>query len=198
MTTALGSIWFRSTNTNNYGSVTALAMVDRDGWNLTNQAFDPWSLDYDAPDWLTHVSTRLLEVGVPPTAISKAFSVELEAVRNLQDTLHTQRYGSAELSEAMTFFMWKMIDDAYETLATAPIHSRTRLMTTMLARASAMVQKSDPEGMSKMRDEFLKLTSSIQSTQTVVPSIYASPEFSPLDGEPDDPEQGSTDRSDQP
>jgi hypothetical protein len=160
--------------------------------------FDPWTLDADAPDWLTQVATRLLEVGVPPTAISKAFYVDLAAVRQLQDTLHTQRYGSAELSEAMSFFMWKMIDDAYEMLESAPIHSRTRLMTTMLARASSMVQKSDPEGMDKMRQEFLKLTSTIQSTEQIVPSIYASPEFSPVDREPDDPEQGLTDQPDQP
>jgi hypothetical protein len=151
---------------------------------------DLWELDIDDPGWLTPVATRLLEVGVPPTAISKAFSVELDAVKELQDTLHIQRYGSAELSEAMLFFMWKMIDDAYEMLETAPIQSRTRLMTTMLSKASSMVQAADPEGLAKMRDEFAKLTSSIQSTESTVPSIYASPEFSPVDGEPDDPEEG--------
>jgi hypothetical protein len=163
---------------------------------MTDTSFDPWQLDIDSPDWLSTITIRLLEVGVPPTAIAKAFYVELDAVRSLQDTLHIQRYGSAELSEAMTFFMWKMIDDAYTMLETAPIHSRTRLMTTMLARASTLAAKADPEGMDKMRNEFLKLTSSIQSTQTVVPSIYASPEFSPVDGEPDDSGQGSTDQGD--
>lgn len=154
-------------------------------------AFDPWSLDPDTtPEWLTLVSTRLLEVGVPPTAIAKAFSVELESVKDLQDTLYITRYGSAELSEAMLFFMWKMIDDAYEMLETAPIQARTRLMTTMLSKASSMVQAADPEGMSKMRDEFAKLTKSIQSTESLVPSIYASPEFSPVDREPDYSEEG--------
>jgi hypothetical protein len=157
---------------------------------VTSPAFDPWTLDIDAPDWLTPIVTRLLTVGVPPTAVAKAFYVELDAVKALQDTIHVARYGSAELSEAMLFFMWKMIDDAYEMLESAPIHSRTRLMTTMLARASSMVQKSDPEGMDRMRSEFVKLTQSIQSTESTVPSIYASPEFSPMDGEPDDPEEG--------
>jgi hypothetical protein len=157
---------------------------------MTNTAFDPWQLDIDAPDWLTHVATRLLEVGVPPTAISKAFYVELEAVKDLQSTLHIARYGSAELSEAMLFFMWKMIDDAYEMLETAPLNQKARLMTTLLARASSMVQAADPEGMEKMRAEFMKLTSSIQSTESTVPSIYASPEFSPVDREPNDPEEG--------
>lgn len=152
---------------------------------------DLWELDVDAPDWMEKVVTRLLEVGVPPTAVSKAFYVELEAVKDLQSTLHIARYGSAELSEAMLFFMWKMIDDAYELLETAPIAQKARLMTTMLARASSMVQAADPEGMEKMRSEFAKLTSSIQSTQTAVPSIYASPEFSPVDRDVDDPEEGS-------
>lgn len=159
---------------------------------VSNTAFDPWQLDIDAPDWLAHVATRLLEVGVPPTAISKAFYVELEAVKDLQATVHIQRYGSAELSEAMLLFMWKMIDDAYEMLETAPLNQKARLMTTLLARASSMVQAADPEGLAKMREEFGKLTASIQSTESTVPSIYASPEFSPMDGEPDDPEKGST------
>lgn len=154
-------------------------------------AADLWELDTDAPDWMVKVTTRLLEVGVPPTSISKAFHVELEAVKDLQDSLHVQRFGSAELSEAMLFFMWKMIEDAHEMLATAPMAQKARLMTTMLARASSMVQAADPEGMTKMREEFLKLTSSIQSTESTVPSIYASPEFSPVDGEPNDSEEGS-------
>jgi hypothetical protein len=161
--------------------------------NRSNSRFDPWTLDIDAPDWVTTVCTRLLEVGVPPTAVANAFYVELDAVRELQDTLRVKRYGSAEVAEAMSFLMWRMIDDAYEMLETAPIHSRTRLMTTMLARASSMIQKSDPEGMDKMRNDFLKLAGTIQSTEQNVPSIYASPEFSPMDGEPDDPEQGSPD-----
>jgi hypothetical protein len=155
------------------------------------ELFDPWHLDIDAPDWLVKVTTRLLEVGVPPTALAKAFYVELETIKSLQDTLHVQRYGSAELSEAMLFFMWKMIEDAYELLETAPTPQKARLMTTLLARASSMVQAADPEGMEKMRSEFSKLTASIQSTESTVPSIYASPEFSPVDGEPDDPEEGS-------
>lgn len=153
---------------------------------------DPWELDIDAPDWMTSVSTRLLEVGVPPTAISKAFYVELESVKELQNTLHVTQYGSAELSEAMLFFMWKMIGEAHEMLDNAPTPQKARLMTTLLARASSMVQAADPEGMEKMRGEFLKLTSTIQSTATTVPSIYASPEFSPVDREPNDPEEGLT------
>lgn len=37
-------------------------------------AIDVWDLDQEAPDWLEHIIISLLEVGVPPTALSRAFS----------------------------------------------------------------------------------------------------------------------------
>lgn len=148
--------------------------------------FDPFALDVDAPDWLEQITVRLLEVGVPPTAISKAFYVDLDAVKAVQDTLHVKKFGSAELSEAIMFFMWAMIEDAYTVMREAPIATRTRFITTMLARASSIVSKQEPEGLERMRDELMKLTGTIRTNASVVPSIYADPEYSPMEAGHDD------------
>ena len=47
------------------------------------------------------VVDRLLEVGVPPTAIAKAFDIDPFVVRDRATELRVERYGSAELSEAL-------------------------------------------------------------------------------------------------
>ena len=143
--------------------------------------FDPWQLDIDAPDWLEQVCIALLENGAPPTLLANAFHVDVTAVKDLQATLHIKRYGSAELSEAIMFFLWRTIDDAYAILESAPIATRTRFVTTMLSRAAAMTGKQEPEGFERMRDSFFQLTSKIKADSALQPSIYASPEFSPVD-----------------
>lgn len=148
--------------------------------------FDPWELDIDAPDWLEQVCIALLENGAPPTLLANAFHVNVLAVKDLQATLHIKRYGSAELSEAIMFFLWRTIDDAYDILNSAPIATRTRFVTTMLSRAAAMTGRQEPEGLERMRESFFELTSKIKADAALQPSIYASPEFSPIEDVPND------------
>lgn len=148
--------------------------------------FDPWQLDIDAPDWLEQVCIALLENGAPPTLLANAFLIDVSAIKDLQATLHVKRYGSAELSEAIMFFLWRTIDDAYDILNSAPIATRTRFVTTMLSRAAAMTGKQEPEGFERMRDAFTELTTKIKADAALQPSIYASPEYSPMDAPAND------------
>ncbi len=154
---------------------------------------DAWVLDPDEPDWLETVIRLLLEVGVPPTAISRAFQIDVFAVRELQSELLIQRYGTAEISEAMNFLMWRAYSDAMEILTSSPPQLRTRFITTLLSRQSVILGKQSPEGLNRMRSELESLIAAVGVEDPITPSIYATSEFSPLDGKADDPEEGFED-----
>lgn len=157
---------------------------------MTSPNYDIWELSSDAPDWLELICTRLLEVGVPPTAIGKAFDVDTDAIKELQATLNIGSYGTAEISEAMNYLMWRAYRDALEILDSAPVTQRTRFITTLLSRQSMILGKQSPEGMNRMRGELEALIASVNIEQPLEPSIYASSEFNPVDGEADDSEEG--------
>jgi hypothetical protein len=151
---------------------------------------DPWELDPDSPDWLESLIVCLLEVGVPPTAISKAFRVEVSPIKELQATILTGQYGTAEISEAMNYLMWRAYSDALDILTSSPPATRTRFITTLLSRQSSILGKESPEGLNRMRSELQDLIASVNIDDPTVPSIYAPSVFEAVDGEADDPEEG--------
>lgn len=152
---------------------------------------DPWELDPDEPEWLEHICKLLLQVGVPPTALSRAFMVDVDAVKELQATVNVEKYGTAEISEAMNFLMWRAYQDAQDILSHAPIQVRMRFITTLLSRQSVILGKESPQSLERMRSELESLIAGVSVDNPVVPSIYATQsEFAALDGEADDPEEG--------
>ena len=152
---------------------------------------DPWELDPDEPDWLEQICRLLLEVGVPPTALSRAFKVDVDALKELQATCNVESYGTAEMSEAMNFLMWRAYNDAHDILTHAPMQTRIRFITTLLSRQSIILGKESPQSLERMRAELSSLIAGVNVDNPIVPSIYATQsEFSALDGEADDPEEG--------
>jgi hypothetical protein len=151
---------------------------------------DPWTLDSSAPDWLEAVCTRLLEVGVPPSALAKAFFVDVAAIKDLQADLHVEKFGTAEISEAMSFLMWHAYQDALEILESAPSATRRQFITTLLSRQSVILGKQSPEELGRMRDQLSDLFAGIGVPDPQAGSIYATSPFTPVDRVADDPEEG--------
>ena len=157
---------------------------------MINTGLDVWELDPDSPDWLDSIVVRLLEVGVPPTAIARAFLIDSYVVKERQANLLVQNYGTAEISEAMNFLMWRAYQDALSILDSAPSATRTRFITTLLSRQSVILGKESPQSLERMRGELENLISDIGVDHPVTPSIYADSQFSPVDGTTDDSEEG--------
>lgn len=157
---------------------------------MTTYVPDVWELDPDEPDWLETIIIALLEVGVPPTAIGKAFRIDPQAIKELQAELNVEKYGTAEISEAINFLMWRAYEDSLAILDSAPSASRQRFITTLLSRQSAIVGKESPQSIARMRGELEKLWADMGVEDPAVESIYAPSEFTPTDGAPDDPEEG--------
>jgi hypothetical protein len=152
---------------------------------------DLWTLDSDSPDWLPTIITRLLEVGVPPTAVANAFYIEVEAVKELQMDLRIERYGTAELAEAMHALMWKAYEDTLVLISQAPPARRLQLNMTLLAKAQSLVGNQAPDSIGRLQSELDGIMAETRRTDAAEPtsSIY---ETGSADAPPDDPEKGST------
>ena len=144
---------------------------------------DIWQLADDEPDWLESICTRLLSVGVPPTALAKAFEVDVDAIKELHATILVQQYGTAEITEAMNYLMWRAYEDALSILDSAPVVQRTRFITTLLSRQSVILGKQSPESMQRLRAELEGLIGSINVENPLEPSIYQDSVFSALDAD---------------
>ena len=56
-----------------------------------------------SPGTLIELLRRGLNVGIPPTALANMFDLEPEVVQTLAISVRRGRYGTAELSEALSF-----------------------------------------------------------------------------------------------
>lgn len=152
-----------------------------------------WALEVDDPEWLPTVIQRLLSVGVPPTAVSKAFDLDVQVVKEYQVTDRIARYGTAELGEAMHFLMWKAYEDTVQLLERAPMSKRLSMNMALLSKASTLVGSQTPDGIARMQSLLGEMFAETRRTdEEVKSSIY---ETNPLDAPPDDPEEGSTGRA---
>lgn len=137
-----------------------------------------WQLDIEAPDWLESVILRLLAVDVPPTAIAKAFEIDVEPVRDLLLDVRVTKYGTAELGEAMHNLMWKAYEDTYILIQNSPPGQRLRMNMVLLSKASALVGGSTPDTMARMQNEFSTLMSEQRTTDH--PSAPGSTIYEPV------------------
>lgn len=155
---------------------------------------DLWQLEVDAPDWLPSVVTRLLSVGVPPTAIANAFDLDVQVVKDIVTTDHIKRFGTAELSEALYKLMWDAYEDLLNLQKNAPVAKRMQIDMTLISKASAMIGSQEPDSMAKMQAELAAMTAEVRQVP-VNPgtSIY---ESTPDDAPIDDPEKGLASRAD--
>ena len=56
----------------------------------------------------TDIIERLLTVGVPPTAVAKAFDIDTFVVKERLNDLRVEKYGAAELSEFVQAIQWEI------------------------------------------------------------------------------------------
>jgi hypothetical protein len=105
---------------------------------------------------LADMVDRLLEVGVPPTAIGKAFSIDPFVVRDRLNGLHVQSFGAAELSEAIAGVQWLALAEAQNMIYEAPYSVRARFITAILGRTMSLTARQNPETIGNMRRDLLE------------------------------------------
>jgi methionyl-tRNA synthetase len=144
-------------------------------------------------DYLLSLINRLLDNGVPPTAIANSFDLDVQVVKDLLDERHVKKFGTAELSEAIHALMWEALEDMRELMRNAPIAKRMQVNMSLLTRASAMIGNQEPDSIGKLQAEMAKMTAEVREIPVDAgTSIY---ETNPVDAPTDDPEEGSTGRT---
>lgn len=139
---------------------------------------------------LLTIIERLLDNGVPPTAIANTFDIDVQAVKDLLDNRRTRKFGTAELSEAIHALMWEALEDMRELMRNAPIAKRMQVNMTLLSRASAMIGNQEPDSMAKLQAEMAKMTAEVRTIPVDAgTSIY---ETNTIDAPTDDPEERPT------
>jgi hypothetical protein len=103
------------------------------------------------------VVDRLLEVGVPPTAIAKAFDIDPFVVRDRANELRVQRYGAAELAEALANLQWEAFEQAKAMIYDAPYNVRSRFIMAILSKTMSLTARQNPETTGLMRRDLLDL-----------------------------------------
>ena len=156
----------------------------------TDEVPDLWLLEADEPEWLPAIIDRLLDVGVPPTAIANAFDLDVQVVKDILIDRRVSKYGTAELGEAMHALMWKAYENTLQMIDQAPMARRLQINMTLLSKASALVGSQTPDGIAKMQTEMEAMMAEARATETpTTGSIY---ETNATDAPTDDPEKGST------
>jgi len=113
---------------------------------------------------LTHLLDRLLEVGVPPTAIAKAWDIDPFLVRDRMNDLRVDKYGAAELSEAIAAIQWEVLEEFRHMVHDAPYSERQRFIMGMVSKTMSLTARQNPETMGTMRNDFLGLMAAMADT----------------------------------
>ena len=104
----------------------------------------------------TNIIERLLTVGVPPTAVAKAFDIDTFVVKERLNDLRVEKYGAAELSEFVQAIQWEALELFRDSLYTAPHALRQRSIAGILGKTMSLTARQTPETSGIMRAQLME------------------------------------------
>ncbi len=143
------------------------------------------------PATLVELLRRGLAVGIPPTALSNMFGLELEVVKNISLTVRREKYGTAELSEVLSDLTWQAVEEQFNIIRNGSPELRLKATQAVLGKALATSVRQTPEEVSRAREELLAIAMQeriIEIEGVEIETTRSS--FVAMDEEPDDQGQG--------
>ena len=107
------------------------------------------------PATLVECLRKGLNVGIPPTALANMFDLEAEVVQNLAITVRREQYGSAELSEVLSFLTWKAIEEQFNIITKGSPEMRLKATQMVLGKALSVSVRNTPEEVKRAREDLL-------------------------------------------
>ena len=104
----------------------------------------------DAPT-LIEVVRRLLNVGVPPTALANAFDMDPAPLKAIARMMRREAYGTEELAEAHAFLTWAAYEEMLNLLRTGSPEMRAKVAMQLQSKAMAISARQTPEDVSMAR-----------------------------------------------
>ena len=114
----------------------------------------------------------LLKVGVPPTAIAKAFRMDPDTVKGAQSVIHVQEYGTDEIGEAMTHLIWVAYERMLHALEYGTPSAQFRAIQMVLGKSVGLAGKQTPELSEKIQQAFAEIGRATAPEVTLSESIY--------------------------
>jgi hypothetical protein len=107
------------------------------------------------PPVLVELLRRGLNVGVPPTALASMFDLPPEVLQNLNLTVRREMYGTAELSEVISYLTWKAMEETLSMLTRGSPEQKTKAINMILGKALATSVRQTPEEVKRAREDLL-------------------------------------------
>jgi hypothetical protein len=142
-----------------------------------------------SPETLVELLRRGLRVGIPPTALANMFEMEPEVVQELAVNVRRGRYGTAELSEALSFLTWEAYEQTLLVARKGSPELKLKANMAIMGKALATSARQTPEELERARADFLAFIAESKiieiEGEEVEPSAFVA-----VDDEADDQGQG--------
>lgn len=109
------------------------------------------------PDTLIELLRRGLRVGVPPTALANMLEIDPEVVQTFDINVRRGKYGTAELSEALSFLTWRAYEKTLFIIEHGSPELSLKASSMLMGKALATSVRQTPEEVQRSREELLSV-----------------------------------------
>ena len=110
-----------------------------------------------SPDTLIELLRRGLKAGIPPTALANMFEMDPEVTQAFAINVRRGRYGTAELSEALSFLTWEAYEQMLHTINRGSPELKLKATMALMGKAPATSVRQTPEEVARARDDLLAI-----------------------------------------
>lgn len=117
------------------------------------------------PATLIEVVRRLLNVGVPPTAIANAFEIDAGPIKAVARKIRREAYGTDELAEATAYLTWTAYEEMRNLLQSGSPEMRAKVAIQLQSKAMSVSARQTPEEVQMARGALGELIADLEITE---------------------------------
>ena len=137
------------------------------------------------PDTLIELLRRGLRAGIPPTALANMMEMEPEVVQTFAINVRRGKYGTAELSEALSFLTWTAYEKTLFIIEHGSPELSLKASSMLMGKALATSVRQTPEEVARGREIVLAIAAEEKIIELEGEEVEAS-QFVAVDDSPDD------------
>lgn len=137
------------------------------------------------PTKMVEIMRKGLRIGIPPTAVANLFDLDPEVVQNLAMNVRREQYGTAELSEFLSFLTWKALEKQLHIIERGSPEMSLKVVNAIAGKALATSVRQTPEEVKRAREELLAVARQERLIEIEGETVEASA-FVAVDESPDD------------
>lgn len=136
------------------------------------------------PDTLIELLRRGLRAGIPPTALANMMEMEPEVVQTFAINVRRGKYGTAELSEALSFLTWTAYEKTLFIIEHGSPELSLKASSMLMGKALATSVRQTPEEVARGREIVLAIAAEEKIIELEGEEVEAS-QFVAVDDSPD-------------